>query len=1007
MRSHAKAIVAVSALLLTLALGVTLAGAVAPVVTINPASSVSYTSAHVSGTVDPQDQETYFYFQYSKDPVNEGWSSGPFQGPIAAGAGIQNVSEDLSGLTPGAEYEVRLVAENFADPAQTISAEPNPSFTTDPVVSPTVSIDPVTTFTGATATFTGSINPNAPEAAPTSPQVEAGFKVNWHFECTPACPGLQGGEVDADNTGHVVGADATGLEPNTDYEVTLVASNAGGQVTDGPQGFTTEGVAPLVQTLYAGKLGLDNATLAATINPQNSSTTYQFEWGADQSYGNVVPASATSLGASDNSFHFVSAPIGGLAAGTTYHFRVVATNTETSQSAEGSDHAFTTLTPAGPPASCSNASIRSQQSATTLPQCRAYEMVSPVEKNGGDISNNSNGSGISTAAVSQVAPSGNAVAFNSKVLFDGEGGALFGQYLGFRSQDGWATKGITPLQTPQPFPGTTSLYQWFSSDLSKAAVGTWASLAPGATAPYEVYVRDNLAGTYQLLTAPSIPVPPVSPIVFKHGVVTGASRDLSHVVFEDSRALTADAPADGTDKVYVWHNGVVSLVANDAGTGLRRAGIAVAFAGQHAVSDDGTRIFFGRNTGNRLFVWSNGIAVPVSESEASSPSGNSGVFQDATPGGEVAFFVSGDPLTDDSTASQDSYDLYRWDANAPEGEQLEDLTTSNPSGGGLGFGLAMGGGVENQGGVVGANDDGSKVYFVSSAALTEGANKGGRNLYLWQEGAGLRLVAQLSSLDTAVWGHARHNGTAETPPDRYQDARITPDGTHLLFASKARLTGYDTDGHRQLYLYNASDQSLECVSCNPRSGKSIGNASLLSFDEGKFFRGENMPNNSLPRNLTEDGAHVFFDSPEALVPGDTNGKLDVYEWSSGRPHLISSGESSARSTFVDASLAGGDAFFTTSEQLIPADIDDLVDLYDARSGGGFPGSPPGPPACEGDACQSPPQAPIDSTPSSSSYSGPGNQAVARKHRAKKHRAKKHQRKKHKRQQARHRTGSHG
>jgi hypothetical protein len=72
----------------------------------------------------------------------------------------------------------------------------------------------------------------------------------------------------------------------------------------------------------------------------------------------------------------------------------------------------------------------------------------------------------------------------------------------------------------------------------------------------------------------------------------------------------------------------------------------------------------------------------------------------------------------------------------------------------------------------------------------------------------------------------------------------------------------------------------------------------------------------------------------------------------------------------DASPSGGDVFFTALSSLLPQDYG-LVDLYDARAGGGFPNPPP-PLACVGDACQSPPAPPDYPTPASSTFEGAGN-----------------------------------
>jgi hypothetical protein len=142
--------------------------------------------------------------------------------------------------------------------------------------------------------------------------------------------------------------------------------------------------------------------------------------------------------------------------------------------------------------------------------------------------------------------------------------------------------------------------------------------------------------------------------------------------------------------------------------------------------------------------------------------------------------------------------------------------------------------------------------------------------------------------------------------------------------------------------------------------------------------------------LSEDGGRLFFMSYEALVPRDTNGVQDVYEWemtgegsctvessdfheeNGGCIYLISTGESPAESEFWEAGADGRDVFFITESGLLPQDIGNF-DLYDARVEGGFP-QPTGVAGCEGEACQSPPEAPNDPTPASSTFDGAGNVA---------------------------------
>jgi hypothetical protein len=232
-RRHSKAIVATFAsMLLTCAFGVTSAIAAPPVVTIDPPSDVSYTSAHVSGTINPEAEFVFFYFQYSANPASDGWTSTPEQPPLESGVGPVNVSADLKGLKPGTEYQIRLVAEGFLN-GTTISAEPNPSFTT-PISAPTVVTGSANDLTGAAATLRGTIDPH-------------GLQSVYYFEYGPTVVYGSRAPVDHDSVAgdglkalHVAQS-ASDLQPETEYHYRLVGTSSAGTSYGSDATFTTAG----------------------------------------------------------------------------------------------------------------------------------------------------------------------------------------------------------------------------------------------------------------------------------------------------------------------------------------------------------------------------------------------------------------------------------------------------------------------------------------------------------------------------------------------------------------------------------------------------------------------------------------------------------------------------------------------------------------------------------------------------------------------------------------------
>ncbi len=215
------------------------------------------------------------------------------------------------------------------------------------------------------------------------------------------------------------------------------------------------------------------------------------------------------------------------------------------------------------------------------------------------------------------------------------------------------------------------------------------------------------------------------------------------------------------------------------------------------------------------------------------------------------------------------------------------------------------------------------------------------------------------------------------PPSAELDVsggRASGDGGAFVFRTNAPLPSFnDGEGFDQVYRYSVSAGELTCVSCPPVGVVPSGNAQVSHNDE----ESEEPLTTLDTRVISSDGSRVFFDTPDPLVSQDTNGKSDVYEWENGRVYAISSGNSPENSYVLDSSVSGDDVFFTTASGLVAGDVDNALDVYDARipRAGDLP--PPAPAPCQGETCRGSlgRTSALGAPPASATFSGVGNLAA--------------------------------
>jgi hypothetical protein len=889
-----------------------------------------------------------------------------------------------------------------------------------PEPGPLVQDQHVTDLLPTTVTLAAKLNPEGKE---TTYHFEYGTSESYG-QSTPSDSLPAGFESEA------VEADLEELIPEATYHFRLVATNhcnasepAEECTVKGPDTTFTTLPAVVIDPQWATDVAANSAELHAEMDPLGVEAEAWLEYGSDETYGQVVPLSNLGDGFGPVERH---ALLEGLHPGTTYHYRFVARDERdgTAYTAHGEDRAFTTQV---------------SGLGFELLDNRAWEMVSPADKHGAQLS------GVSGGLI-QAATDGDSLAYLSlgSIEPNPEGSRIFevSSVLARRSTDGsWRSKDITPPnERAAPFgEGLRGEYKMFSPSLSEAALeprsGTPLSPQASERTPY---LRENAEpGTFTPLVTgkegyANVPpgtefdADPTAASVLSVRVAA-ATTDLRHIGLNSEEAPLVEGAPESGPSLYEWTDGhiaPVSVLPADEGGAIVNASVMGSGVGsvENAISEDGTRVFWSRGTygagGNSLtalYMRNTEVGETVQLDRplpGVSGNGASGpVFQGASADGETVFFTDTQQLTDD--ASPTGTDLYRCDL--PPGAftgctSLTDLTApeegSDES-------------AEVQGLTFGIGETATNAYFVAKGVLATNANEfastavaGEPNLYLWRQGEGVRFIATLSEEDSLVWGNV---GGAVGEASGVS-AAASPSGRFLAFTSQRSLTGQrnldaaSREPLQQVFRYDAVADRLLCVSCKPTGAAPEGKLGVADPGETHIADPRDMWRNSwvsailpeptasalagpsfyAPRTVTDSG-RVFFHAIDALVPSDSNGQWDVYQYepvgvgscdssssgasisrsAGGCVALMSAGTAEEESVFLDASETGEDVFLLTSAQLSALDDDHEYDVYDARVNG-IPARLTPRTECLGEACQAAPQPPNDPTPASAVFHGAGN-----------------------------------
>ena len=909
----------------------------------------------------------------------------------------------LSGLDPETLYYVRWTAAN-ADG----SASPEFNFFETKHTTPVVGLGSgeIAATGETTAHLSGFVRPE-------------GSETHWRFEYSTTSilggswtvvPGGEGTVAVAEKE-LTVTADLAGLIPGTVYYVRLFAENEHGE---GKFCFSPNAGVPAAceqvshQATHLGSFETDGPpsviaeavhsfhgeTIRAfgLVKPHGRDTGYYFEYVDQEGFEAAGFAGATrtpevSVGTTEG---IVGADLPGMRAGEVYHFRLVGVNESeghVKRVVDGSEQVVMAPSPgSGEESSCPNQTLRTGPSAS-LPDCRAYEQVTPADKEGAmDIFTYGN-----LEDYAWVGEDGDRVMLNAPgTQWGASTDASQSTYVFSRDpEEGWQTMSITPqpgagVEHFEPFPLSPDLTEIgteagsVSSLFTKSALVTLGVGAPGG--PYQTVATVQRGNANE--TGGS------------DWVASSAEANKFILATDDHEVLGHRTGTVSGNDLYEYSSvsGLrqVNVESNGQTIGSCGAQLARGSEGYHGtapqndlpgtpddVSADGSRVFFYAGfggdcptaeelglsgSGTNLYVHTNGIeTVDIGAYR----------FLAANPeGSKLLLERSGD-----ETSS-----IYLYETES--GTQKLLLTT--------------------RGDVVKSNmfvtsSDLADFYFDSEEQLTADAppipGGGGQfaDIYRYDASTGtLSYVAQIVVAQKVARGG---------------DFSVSPDGNDLYI--EGELVGLpsggnpnEVSGDSQVYRYDAAESVIQCMSCASTFDPEPRLPALYMHNQPS--KGDDVPDQWA---TSENGDYVFFETNAALVSQDIDGEIssqeqatktsggasglnvvtpstDVYEWRhngvDGCTHvqgcvaLISSGRGGYKVELLGTTPSGDDVFFATHESLVPSDTDTAGDIYDARIGGGFAPLPARPVECEGDACSTPVSAPVDTTPASFTFSGIGN-----------------------------------
>jgi hypothetical protein len=421
--------------------------------------------------------------------------------------------------------------------------------------------------------------------------------------------------------------------------------------------------APLIESSGVSGVTSTSAVLEAKINPQGALTRYRFEYGPEDCSAapcTSVPEKEGTIPAGSSPV-VVKVPAEGLKPATLYHFRVVAKNPAVS---EGPDRVFATL----------------GQTFEGLPDGRAYEQASPLNKDGGDA--------LLHQSLVKATPLGDGITYASNFgMPGGKGAGGIPTFLASRSALSWSSQGLLP----PPSTGERTRVIGWSPDFSRLysrviRLGSPATVAlvrqigggdPTVVSPYAANARYSFAGETPdgsaVFFEAAVKLPPKAggtPIAAAtEGVPNLYAWDAASEEVHLVGSFNEGAPKGSFAGPYDWSRGTNNFNLNEGG-GQR----SYYLQDMHAITPSGDAYFTAAGTG-QLYLRRNpteaqspldagkctkpelACTVRVSASKKTNGEGPGGTdpageqpaaFQAASQDGSQVFFTSPEKLTNNA-----------------------------------------------------------------------------------------------------------------------------------------------------------------------------------------------------------------------------------------------------------------------------------------------------------------------------------------------------------------------